>query len=49
MRSADKEQQPKKPYTSPVLTVYGTVQNMTQGTGTQGSRDNPRSIGRTSV
>jgi hypothetical protein len=30
---------PKKPYSSPVLTVYGTVQALTQKVGIQGQSD----------
>jgi hypothetical protein len=30
---------PKKPYSSPVLTTYGTVQELTQRVGVHGSSD----------
>lgn len=30
---------PKKPYFSPVLTVYGTVQKLTQTAGVHGTSD----------
>lgn len=30
---------PKKPYTTPKLTVYGTVQELTQKKGLRGHRD----------
>jgi hypothetical protein len=29
----------KKPYSSPILTVYGTVRELTQSTGTHGNPD----------
>jgi hypothetical protein len=32
----------KKPYSSPELTVYGTVRELTQSHNTIGNRDNPR-------
>ncbi len=32
--------EPKKPYSSPILTVYGTVQALTQKVGLGGNRDN---------
>jgi hypothetical protein len=32
----------KKPYLSPKLTVYGTVQELTKKTGVHGNRDNGR-------
>ncbi|MGA9885561.1 MAG: lasso RiPP family leader peptide-containing protein [Candidatus Acidiferrales bacterium] len=31
--------QPKKPYTPPVLTKYGTVRDLTNTVSTSGSRD----------
>jgi hypothetical protein len=31
--------EPKKPYTPPVLTVYGTVRDLTRSVGTHGSLD----------
>lgn len=31
--------EPKKPYSSPILTVYGTVQALTQKVGQSGSTD----------
>jgi hypothetical protein len=33
---------PKKPYVSPKLSVYGTVQELTKKTGFRGNRDNGR-------
>ena len=39
------EQEPKKPYSKPKLTVYGTVKELTQSTGNSGSRDGGRSAG----
>lgn len=30
---------PKKPYSAPVLTVYGTVQELTRKVGLRGTRD----------
>lgn len=33
---------PKKPYSAPVLTVYGTVQELTQKVGLRKRRDNGR-------
>jgi hypothetical protein len=32
--------EPKKPYLSPILTVYGTVQALTQKIGRSGNSDN---------
>jgi len=32
----------KKPYLSPKLTIYGTVQELTKKTGFRGNRDNGR-------
>jgi hypothetical protein len=32
----------KKPYTSPILTVYGTVQELTQKVGLRRARDGGR-------
>jgi hypothetical protein len=32
-------QKPKKPYAAPVLTVYGTVRELTQANQTGGARD----------
>lgn len=40
------EREPKKPYSKPKLTVYGTVRELTQSQGTRGHLDgggNPRS------
>jgi hypothetical protein len=31
----------KKPYSPPVLTVYGTVRELTQHSGAKGSADHP--------
>jgi hypothetical protein len=31
--------EPRKPYTKPTLTVYGTVRELTQNTGSSGQRD----------
>jgi hypothetical protein len=36
------KREPKKPYLSPLLTVYGTVQNLTQKNGTTKSNDGGR-------
>jgi hypothetical protein len=33
---------PKKPYSKPKLTVYGTVRELTQSTGINGRRDGAR-------
>jgi hypothetical protein len=32
---------PKKAYTAPVLTVYGTVRELTQHVGFHGAKDHP--------
>lgn len=32
----------KKPYSSPLITVYGTVQELTQKVGLRGNNDSPR-------
>jgi hypothetical protein len=37
----------KKPYSSPVITVYGTVQKLTQSNGGNGSTDGGHSRPRT--
>ena len=37
---APMKRQPKKPYSKPTLTVYGTVRELTQKVGVHGSRDN---------
>jgi hypothetical protein len=34
--------EPKKPYSKPILTVYGTVRDLTQSTGPNGRRDGGR-------
>jgi hypothetical protein len=34
--------EPKKPYSSPLLKIYGTVQELTKKAGTQGSTDHFR-------
>jgi hypothetical protein len=31
----------KKPYSSPMITVYGTIQALTQMVGTRGKKDSP--------
>ncbi len=36
------EREPKKPYTKPKLTVYGTVRELTQSTGVNGQGDGAR-------
>jgi hypothetical protein len=36
------EREPKKPYTKPKLTVYGTVRELTQSTGINGQKDGAR-------
>jgi len=33
------KREPKKPYTKPTLTVYGTVRELTHANGPQGQRD----------
>jgi hypothetical protein len=33
------KREPKKPYTKPKLTVYGTVKELTQAQGNRGQRD----------
>jgi hypothetical protein len=33
------EREPKKPYTKPKLTVYGTVRELTQQIGARGQKD----------
>jgi hypothetical protein len=35
-------EEPKKPYTKPTLTVYGTVRELTKKVGTAGQRDGGR-------
>jgi|HubBroStandDraft_4_1064222.scaffolds.fasta_scaffold110345_2 hypothetical protein len=35
------ERMPKKPYTPPAVTVYGTVRELTLHQGRHGGRDNP--------
>jgi hypothetical protein len=35
------KQEPKKPYSKPTLTVYGTVRELTQTTGIHGTQDGP--------
>jgi len=34
--------EPKKPYSKPILTAYGTVRDLTQSTGPNGQRDGGR-------
>jgi hypothetical protein len=42
--------EPKKPYSKPTLTLYGTVRELTQSQGNVGQLDNgPRSAPRTHV
>jgi hypothetical protein len=41
------KREPKKPYSTPKLTVYGTVRELTQSTGITGTRDGGRSAGAT--
>jgi hypothetical protein len=36
------EREPKRPYSKPKLTVYGTVRELTQSTGNNGQRDGAR-------
>lgn len=36
------KREPKKPYSKPTLTVYGTVRELTQAVGTHGTRDGGR-------
>jgi hypothetical protein len=36
------EREPKRPYSKPKLTVYGTVRELTQSTGINGQRDAAR-------
>ena len=33
------KREPKKPYSKPSLTVYGTIRELTQSVGTHGTRD----------
>lgn len=33
------KREPKRPYTKPTLTVYGTVRELTQQVGNRGQRD----------
>ncbi len=33
------KREPKKPYSKPLLTVYGTVRELTQAVGNRGQRD----------
>jgi hypothetical protein len=41
------KQGPKKPYSKPTLTVYGTVRELTQSIGNSGQRDGGRVAGST--
>jgi hypothetical protein len=34
------KQEPKKPYSSPIITVYGTVQEITKTVSIHGHKDN---------
>ncbi len=36
------KREPKKPYSKPILTVYGTVRDLTQSVGPNGLRDGGR-------
>jgi hypothetical protein len=36
------KREPKKPYSKPSLTVYGTIRELTQKVGTSGKRDGGR-------
>ena len=38
------KREPKKPYSKPKLTVYGTVRELTQSTGAHGQRDGASGI-----
>ena len=35
------KREPKRPYTKPILTVYGTVRELTQRVGNRGQKDRP--------
>jgi hypothetical protein len=39
------KQEPKKPYSKPTLTVYGTVRELTQNMGNSGTPDGGRAVG----
>jgi hypothetical protein len=39
-----KKPEPKKPYSKPTLTLYGTVRELTQQTGITGMRDGGLSL-----
>jgi hypothetical protein len=41
------KQEPKKPYSPPELTVYGTVQDLTRSTGASGQPDGGHHLGAT--
>jgi len=43
------KREPKKPYEKPMLTVYGTVREMTHNRGTIGKYDSGRHTARTHV
>lgn len=44
------KREPKKPYSKPTLTVYGTVRELTESQGARGHRDGgPRRTPRTHV
>jgi len=44
------KREPKKPYSKPMLTVYGTVKELTQSVGARGNVDGgPRRTPRTHV
>lgn len=38
-RELEESKKPKKPYTKPTLTVYGTVRELTQKVGVHGTLD----------
>ena len=40
------KREPKKPYSKPTLTVYGTVRELTQRVGTRGNLDGGRALGK---
>jgi hypothetical protein len=44
------KREPKKPYSKPTLTVYGTVRELTQRNGNRGQKDGGiRNVARTHV
>jgi hypothetical protein len=40
------KREPKKPYSKPTLTVYGTVRELTQSVGTRGNLDGGVQLGK---